>query len=293
MGDRAIALSDAPHQEELLLSIRNPNPLRTEKIDPQHEIGIVQVDFGHVDFRIADNLAVDLQSEKAMSVRAQLLAVGTAHHHCRVARQYPFAHTQRQCSSRREHGELRAGIEQGTDPAAIELHRKIQAVARRSTRRDPSIWLGPGRRGNRAALLLIEGHTAPRQVEIDIDAAQGGGSEHPSSGPDRAFTISIGATRTLLRGTSTPPIVKLRNSNSPAGMSPVIPCICLPMTRACCAPIRCAAAGVNTVASAPVSRRRRTVALLAKTLTIGWLSSIATAASARRMVPQTPTPSAA
>ena len=30
----------------------NPNPLRTEKIDPQHEIGIVQVDFGHVDFRM-------------------------------------------------------------------------------------------------------------------------------------------------------------------------------------------------------------------------------------------------
>ena len=59
------------------------------------------------------------------------------------------------------------------------------------------------------------------------------------------------------------------------------------------APIRCAAAGVNTVASAPVSRRRRTVALLAKTLTIGWLSSIATAVSARRMVPQTPPPSAA
>src|ERR1700730_14828693 len=54
MGDRAIALSDAPHQEELLLSIRNPNPLRTEKIDPQQEIGIVQVDFGHVDFRIAN-----------------------------------------------------------------------------------------------------------------------------------------------------------------------------------------------------------------------------------------------
>src|SRR6202047_2062015 len=50
----------------------------------------------------------------------------------------------------------------------------------------------------------------------------------PSSGPDRAFTISSGATRTLLRGTSTPPIVKLRSSNSPAGMSPVIPCICLP-----------------------------------------------------------------
>src|ERR1700730_16673748 len=183
MGVPAIPLSDATYQEELLRPIRNPNPLRTEKIDPQNEIGIVQADFGHVDFRIADNLAVDLQSEKAMSVRAQLLAVGTAHHHCRVARQYPFAHTQRQRSSRREHGELRAGIEQGTDPAAIELHRKIQAVARRSTRRDPSIWLSPGRRGNRAALLLIEGHTAPRQVEIDIEAAQGVGSEHSIQRP--------------------------------------------------------------------------------------------------------------
>jgi hypothetical protein len=32
---------------------------------------------------------------------------------------------------------------------------------------------------------------------------------------------------------------------------------------------------------------------IGETLTIGWLSSIATAVSARRMVPQTPTPSAA
>ena len=39
----------------------------------------------------------------------------------------------------------------------------------------------------------------------------------PSSGPDP-----------LLRGTSTRRIVKLRSSNSPAGMSPVIPCVCLP-----------------------------------------------------------------
>jgi CubicO group peptidase (beta-lactamase class C family) len=33
--------SDATHQEELLRSIRNPNPLRTEEIDPQHEVGLV------------------------------------------------------------------------------------------------------------------------------------------------------------------------------------------------------------------------------------------------------------
>src|SRR5438105_7686057 len=131
--------SDSTYQEELLRSIRNPNPPRTEKVDPQHEVGIVQADFGHIDFRIADNFAVDLQSEKAMSMCAQLLAVGTAHRHCRVARQYRLPHAQRPCSSRREHGELRTGIEQGADPAAIELHRKVQAVARRSTRRDQSI----------------------------------------------------------------------------------------------------------------------------------------------------------
>src|SRR5580704_6967270 len=141
-------VSDATYQEELLRSIRNPNPPRTEKIDPQHELGIVQADFGHIDFRIADNLAIDLQSEEAMSVCAQLLSVGTAHRHRRIARQDRFAYAQRQRSSRREHGELRAGIEQSADPAAIELHRKVQAVARRSTRRDPNIRLGPGRRGS-------------------------------------------------------------------------------------------------------------------------------------------------
>src|SRR5580704_5697283 len=159
-------VSDATYQEELLRSIRNPNPPRTEKIDPQHELGIVQADFGHIDFRIADNLAVD-----------------TTHGHCRIARQDRFAHAQRQCSSRREHGELRAGIEQSADPAAIELHRKVQAVARRSTRRDPNIRLGPGRRGSRAALPLIQGHTAPRQVEIDIEAPQGVSSEHSIQRP--------------------------------------------------------------------------------------------------------------
>jgi hypothetical protein len=83
-------LSDATYQEELLRSIRNPNPPGTEKIDPQHELGIVQADFGHIDFRIADNLAVDLQSEEAMSVCAQLLSVGTTHGHCRIARQDRF-----------------------------------------------------------------------------------------------------------------------------------------------------------------------------------------------------------
>jgi hypothetical protein len=41
----------------------------------------------------------------------------------------------------------------------------------------------PGRRGNRAALLLIEGHTAPRQVEIDIEAAQGVGSKRSIQRP--------------------------------------------------------------------------------------------------------------
>src|SRR5438067_10407509 len=34
--------SDSTYQEELLRSIRNPNPPRTEKVDPQHEVGIVQ-----------------------------------------------------------------------------------------------------------------------------------------------------------------------------------------------------------------------------------------------------------
>jgi hypothetical protein len=36
-----VAGSDATHQEELLRSIRNPNPPRTEEIDAQHEVGLV------------------------------------------------------------------------------------------------------------------------------------------------------------------------------------------------------------------------------------------------------------
>src|SRR5712675_1708591 len=106
MGVSVMAGSDATHQEELLRSIRNPNPPRTEEIDPQHKVGLVWADFGHIDFRIADNLAVDLQSEKAMSVCAQLLAIRTAHGHWRVARQYRLVHAQHQCGSRRKHREL-------------------------------------------------------------------------------------------------------------------------------------------------------------------------------------------
>jgi hypothetical protein len=41
MSSRQVAGSDATHQEELLRSIRNPNPPRTEEIDSQHEVGLV------------------------------------------------------------------------------------------------------------------------------------------------------------------------------------------------------------------------------------------------------------
>ena len=40
-GVPVMAGSDATHQEELLRSIRNPNPPRTEEIDSQHEVGLV------------------------------------------------------------------------------------------------------------------------------------------------------------------------------------------------------------------------------------------------------------
>src|SRR6516165_3514398 len=59
------------------------------------------------------------------------------------------------------------------------------------------------------------------------------------------------------------------------------------------APMRCAAAGVKTVVSAPVSRRRVTAAPLANKVTIGALRSVATVVSPSRTAPQPPGPSAA
>ena len=166
----------------------------------------------------------------------------------------------------------------------MEEHRAAHRVAGLAL-----VQPGMARIGSPADLLRAGGEHRVRQAH---------GRHRPFTWAGRLGSRSEATNRWPLvcdRGTSTPPIVKLRSSNSPAGMSPVIPCICPPnLTRACCASIRRAAAGVNTVASAPVSRRRRTVAPSAKTLTIGWLSSIATytangggAVSARRMVPQT------
>jgi hypothetical protein len=141
---------------------------------------------------------------------------------------------------------------------------------------------------------LVEGHTAPRQVEIDVEAAQDVGSEQsiqqPGQGvhdldrpnpnsPARHFDAADRQVPQLQfagRNVAGDPVHL--SSQSDAGV-----------LRA--DPLR--GAGVNTVASEPVSRRRRTAALSAKTLTIGWLLSIATAVSGRRMVPQTPSPTAA
>src|SRR5215469_17911462 len=60
-----------------------------------------------------------------------------------------------------------------------------------------------------------------------------------------------------------------------------------------CAPMRWATAGVKTVVSAPVSRRRVTAAPLANKVTIGALRRVATVVSPSRIAPQPPGPSAA
>src|SRR5215831_8031925 len=60
-----------------------------------------------------------------------------------------------------------------------------------------------------------------------------------------------------------------------------------------CAPMRWATAGVKTVVSAPVSRRRVTAAPLANKVTIGALRRVATVVSPSGIAPQPPGPPAA
>src|SRR5215469_6752335 len=60
-----------------------------------------------------------------------------------------------------------------------------------------------------------------------------------------------------------------------------------------CAPMRWATAGVKTVVSAPVSRRRVTAAPLANKVTIGALRRVATVVSPSRIALHPPVPSAA
>src|SRR6516162_1600745 len=113
-----------------------------------------------------------------MNVRAQLLGRGAVHHYRLVARQDRSRQPQSRGGLCREDAHLRAGIDEGVDPVAVELHREKQMAAERPSGAEPGVGLAPGRRRVRAGLLCIYGHAMARQVEIDIKAAQRVSAEH-------------------------------------------------------------------------------------------------------------------
>src|SRR5215831_14423166 len=106
-----------------------------------------------------------------MHMCAQLLSRRTTHDHRAITPHYRLGNAEGGGGLGREHGKLRAGVDERIDPAAIELHWKEQVAAQRTPCRDPKIGLGPGRRSTRTGLLAIKDQTVTRQIEIDVEAA--------------------------------------------------------------------------------------------------------------------------
>src|SRR5215469_2590593 len=105
-------------------------------------------------------------------MRVQPLCRGADRDRRGVMRQLGFAHSGCRCASRREHTQLRAGVEEGINPAAVELHRKEQVIAERAARGDRSIGTCPGWRRLLARLLAVKRHLVTREIKVDVEATQ-------------------------------------------------------------------------------------------------------------------------
>src|SRR5690242_6639999 len=114
-----------------------------------------------------------------MKVRVQPLRRGAERYCGAVARQGRLGHSESQCGFAGEHAQLRAGVDESVDLIAVELRWKGKVVAERFACRDRRIGLGPGRCRARAGLLAVEYHSVMRQIEIDIETAQGVRAEDP------------------------------------------------------------------------------------------------------------------
>src|SRR4029077_7831100 len=124
--------SGAAQQEDFLCAVGQPDPPRSDDVNPQHEVGIAEVEAGYDDFGVADSLSADFQSGKPMDASAQLFWPCAAQDCRAVTGQQNGRQPQSQRSAGGEHRQLRTGLEARINLVAIELHRKEQMVPLRS-----------------------------------------------------------------------------------------------------------------------------------------------------------------